>query len=542
MANGAYRTSELPQTNVMVSTDRVVILYNASGNPSVGNGSPGTRTIPLSKLIDAGFSEVFVDLAAANSFAIGNATSNLFVNSSSIIISNFEGTTFVVNTAGVITANGFGITSIQANNISNLAPVATSGYYNDLSNTPTFAVSAFLDTSNASNINTGSLGVGVTLPPPSYETLTIGNSSVNIAANSTSISIGVSNSTANGVDITNNSIQVGNDTVYTVITANSVQIGNGTVYMNSSVISIGNSTVNVATINSTSISVGNSTVSATLSPIGHTVGNVGSETGAVVITNNYIYVGNSIINTYMNAYAFYAGNVSYYATMTPIQLYTSGPTSQSSIQPSSIQVTNGAIYIGIINSTANGVWVNTTSFTIGNSSVNTVINSTAFAPYQTTAGLSANVATLSANNSSYLGTVAAASYQQTGTALVNNVATMSANNSSYLGGVAAASYPNTAAFTVANVAANGSFNLPGGYHIAFGLATPNSVGGNTVTFANAFTTNAYSIALTTISNATYVTSAWANNITKTGFTVYCGNATVNVGAGVSGVYYMAIGF
>lgn len=162
MANGAYRTSELPIANTMVSTDRVVIIYNSSGNPSVGNGSPGTRTIPLSKLIDAGMTEVLADFAVLNSFAIGNASSNLFVNSSSIYISNFEGTTFTVDTAGVITANGYGLTSIQSNNISNLASVATSGYYNDLSNTPAFAVSAFLDTSNASNINTGSFGAGVT--------------------------------------------------------------------------------------------------------------------------------------------------------------------------------------------------------------------------------------------------------------------------------------------------------------------------------------------------------------------------------------------
>jgi len=72
--------------------------------------------------------------------------------------------------------------------------------------------------------------------------------------------------------------------------------------------------------------------------------------------------------------------------------------------------------------------------------------------YQTTAGLASNVAPLAANNASYLGTVAAASYQQTGTPLTNNVATMSANNSSYLGTVAAASYQQSGTPLTNNVA------------------------------------------------------------------------------------------
>jgi len=186
----------------MAASDRVVILYNASGNASVGNGSPGTRTISLAKLIDAGMTEVFVDIAASNSFAIGNASSNLFVNSSSIYISNFEGTTFVVNTAGVITANGYGLTSIRANNVSNLAAIATSGLYNDLANTPAFAVSAFLDTSNASNINTGTLGVGVTIGVSASPYIFYANTFANLPSPSLGMTMIISDANVTSGDVT----------------------------------------------------------------------------------------------------------------------------------------------------------------------------------------------------------------------------------------------------------------------------------------------------------------------------------------------------
>ena len=32
MANNAVTVSQLPQTNTVISTDRIVVLYNASGN------------------------------------------------------------------------------------------------------------------------------------------------------------------------------------------------------------------------------------------------------------------------------------------------------------------------------------------------------------------------------------------------------------------------------------------------------------------------------------------------------------------------------
>jgi len=119
---------------------------------------------------------------------------------------------------------------------------------------------------------------------------------------------------------------------------------------------------------------------------------------------------------------------------------------------------------------------------------------------------------------------------------------LTANNATNLGGVAAATYVQTGSFNVVNTAGNGSFNLPAGWHVAFGFVVANSLGANAVTFANAFTSNAYSVVVTPVSNGTYAVTGWANAVTKTGFTAYCGNTTAASNVAVSGVYFMAIGF
>ena len=100
--------------------------------------------------------------------------------------------------------------------------------------------------------------------------------------------------------------------------------------------------------------------------------------------------------------------------------------------------------------------------------------------YQTVAGLPANVATLTANNASYLGGTAAASYAlsstlsnyQTTAGLSANVATVTANNTSFVGSVSAvnvvsnaqltanlANYTNTAGLSVYQTTAGLSTNV-----------------------------------------------------------------------------------
>ena len=157
--------------------------------------------------------------------------------------------------------------------------------------------------------------------------------------------------------------------------------------------------------------------------------------------------------------------------------------------------------------------------------VNTSQLSSNLTLYQTTAGLSANVATLTANNTSFVGSISAANVvsnaqlqanltnYQTTAGLSANVAKLDANNALYLGGIVAASYVNSAQL---------SSNLTN-YQTTTGLSANvakldanNTIylgGANLATIQTQFTSNdatTYSNATTFASNATNISSGTLN--------------------------------
>ena len=179
----------------------------------------------------------------------------------------------------------------------------------------------------------------------------------------------------------------------------------------------------------------------------------------------------------------------------------------------------------------------------------------AAASYQTTAGLSANVATLTANNSSFLGGIAAASYvnsaqlssnltnYQTTAGLSANVATLTANNASFLGGIAAASYVNSAQLSsnLGNYAAltgstfSGTVNVGSNVTVNTSAFFVSNTLGNTTTTAglisinggafraNSTAVNAAAVIATSV-NSTSVNTATANATTSI---VVGGNVSIN---------------
>jgi hypothetical protein len=206
----------------------------------------------------------------------------------------------------------------------------------------------------------------------------------------------------------------------------------------------------------------------------------------------------------------------------------------------------GPIYVGnsSVNSSVNSTFFsatsNNTSFVGSVSAANVVSNaqlSANLASYQTTAGLPSNVATLTANNTSFVGSISAAnvvsnaqlqanlSLYQTSDGLSANVARLTANNTSFVGSISAANVVSNAQLQAnltpyVNTSANFSIN---------GVLTFNSV---TVTNTSGiFTTQ-------TVNAATLSTSGFSANATVANAVSYRIGSTFV--ANTLGVYHTGV--
>jgi len=307
---------------------------------------------------------------------------------------------------------------------------------------------------SGANVNIGNTKAGAT-------SLTIGNTTVNTVINSSSFNINTvftANSTVvNAVSYRVNTQFIANSTgVYSTGTVNANAFMTTTVTVNTLAIAVGSN----VTINTTSYKVGNSTVYANV------------VAGELTLSSNS--TNSALINS--TSFTGTANNASYLANVAAA-VYVQNTDSRTLSGNLAFSGANVYYSSGLFVGTK--LVVNTSTFFVGNSTVNTIttegqislsgqtINSTAYT------GLS-----YTANNSSYLGGIAAANYvANTGSGLIANstgtfinpntgivanstgvfvnssyIATISSNNASYLGGVAAASYVNTTgAYTISGV-------------------------------------------------------------------------------------------
>ena len=213
-----------------------------------------------------------------------------------------------------------------------------------------------------------------------------------------------------------------------------------------------------------------------------------------------------------------------------------------------LQLNGNTLSVG--NTTTN-VMSNSTTIFVGNSTVNLSINSTSFsgtsnntlylggtaaAGYQTTAGLSGNVATLTSNNALYLGGTAAAGYQTTA-GLAGNVATLTANNALYLGGVVSTAYVNTSgAYTISGIHTHNA-------NIIFGTSTTLQANGTAGTPGQFLTSNGTQVYWSSPSPGVNSSAQYtfSNTITFTGTINAVAGIYANNSFGAPGQYLLSNG-
>jgi uncharacterized protein YukE len=523
---------------------------------SVAGKRPTTSTLNIGelalnitdqKLYSSDGSTIFEPAANVTNL---NVTSNATLN---IIVANGH-----LGTAGkVLTSNASGgIYWNTSSGGSGGAATAIRQSYTADGYTDTFTVSGGYAANNAdvylngvklqtnveANVQNGSTFTILTGPPPL-------GASIEIVG---SVPITVTTVVAKTGDTMTGVLNVGNSTVgleYISVGAN--------VNINTSTMSVGNSTVNTQIIagnvilNGSSITISNSTANIVITDGTLTVSN---STSNVTVGTGSISVGNSTANTTVRVSGLSEGGAPSYINAISYS-GTSNSASYIGVLPAANVVSNAQLSSNLAN-----------YVTITNLSSN-------LANYQTTAGLASNVATLaanSANSASYIGTLPASnvvsnsqlssnlanyqttagmsSYQTTG-GLASNVATLAANSATYLNGNTAsdfrlyadnkadAAYANSISF--ANTKANNAYANAVSYVEAAILTVNSAITGN----ASAAYSNSISYINSAISTANSAITgnaaqAYANAIAYSGNAVqaysnavaYASNAT-NISSG-----------
>ena len=357
-----------------VTINSSLIVGNSSVNSVVNSTSVSTSNLAATNAITVG-SNVTVN---TTSFFVGNSTVNTVVNSASVTASNLAAlNTIVVGSEITVNTSSFFVGNSTVNAVVNSSSLSIG---NSLINATSVSVgnSSANSIINSTAVSATSLLVGsnVTVNTSSFF---VGNSTVNSVVNSTSVtsqSVSTSNLAAtntitvgSNVSINTSTIFVGNSTVNTTIQAGNIALQGTQLTLGSNVVltdttlTVGNSSVN-AVVNSTSVSTGNLFATNVI-----TVGsNVTINTSALLIP--LLNVGNSTVNSVLTSTSLTTNtaNVLFVTVGSNVTVNVSSFFVGNSTVNTTIQSANIALGSNVV--------LNDTSLSIGNSSVNTSINST----------------------------------------------------------------------------------------------------------------------------------------------------------------------
>ena len=396
-----------------------------------------------------------------------------------------------------------------------------------------------LDISGSANIslgvNSSSFTVGSSLVANTtgvYHTGTVNADSLsigsNFVANSTTLtSTGIANLTN-----ATSSIRVGNSSVNSFVNSSSVLTSVGifstsanvgsNVGVSTSGIQIGNSTSNL-NANSILISVANSSSTANLSPIGFVVGSFNANNSTMTVNVGSFVIGVNVgSNVNLTTSDLQIGNSTSNIFANSVLLKISDSSSTSNLSSSSLTIGSAIVNSTVLTMTTGnfstganvGANVNltTSTFQIGNSSVNTQVNSTSLSTNTGNFSLAANVGAnvklttviLSIGNSSVNSTVNSTTFFTTGIANVGTsvnsalfkVGTDFIANTS---GVYHTGTVNAGSFTVTNFVAN----TAGVYHTGVVNTTYITVGTSFIANTTGAYVNATSINSTSVNSTSF---------------------------------------
>lgn len=225
--------------------------------------------------------------------------------------------------------------------------------------------------------------------------------------------------------------------------------------------------LNVVALTANTIAV-SGTLTSGLIVANQTAISVGNSTSNAVLGQSVLTIGNSTVNS--TGFGFGNSTVSMTGNSTSLGL--SGVGTSTTMNSSSLSV--GGQVINSTGYSGTAATANNASF-LGGTAAASYVQTSGLAAYQTTAGLATAVSGLSANNASFLGGVAAANYwKSTGTGALTKLSQLS-NDSAY---ITAASIPTNVSAFVNNV----------GYITGLSGAVSYNVGslsaGNTLTAGN----------------------------------------------------------
>ncbi len=460
---------------------------------------------------------------------VGNSTQNVVVNTSGVTTTNLTGTSVTML---------FGPTSVKAGaNIQMLTNRFLAGNTSVNATINSTSLVILTATSDTGSLTATAAGVGNTVANVAVTStsVTVQNSTLAIIAGPGDVRAG-----ANSI-VSPTSYFVGNSTQNTTVAQVLVTVANSTSTLTAdpNKVITGNSTVN-AVVNSTALTVSNSTLVVSVGPAQVGVGSntivntsalsVGNSTVNVVTISTQLLIANSTGNGLLTSATVSFGNTTDNSSLTSSLLSMANSTQSTAIAPGVVNVTT-SFFIG--DSTTNTVtntfpatkWSNSTQVavvsTLGLTVVDTAVTGTRMS-IGTTANMQANSTTMRVADTVANVTVNSSSIKINSNTTANitivGANSIQSNGSFFLNGNGSFSLP-TAAATPGGANTNVQYNLSGamagGAGFTFNGDTNTVVVSNTISVGNSTVNSVVNSSSLVISTATSGTMSIGNSTVNT---------------------------